>query len=712
MRTLRETVATTLACLLLAATAAVAAAQEQEPQDRPAATKPTAAALAAACETGGSSADFGGFQSRDGGDTETCTVRLESFDGTPLDVDITRDAERGSAAPNKLIAMLHGFGGDKREYESKTDEGDGVEDFHYNSHWFAKRGYYVITYTARGFHTTKTPNEPQQPNTPPAVFESDHKDPNSNNKIRLKSREFEIRDTQLIMQLVATTFPSIDPDQAAVTGLSYGGGESWVQASQRTFDTFSGSGSPGGLEPVTLQVAVPRYSWTDLAYGLAPNGHPNPVGASGPGVGDPIYESSFGKADSPTGDGFPFGVPKSSYIGGFFASGNNRGTFQQLPPIGPSQATSAEGPIDVIGWNTRVGLGDPFSPEDPVVKQARRGLTEFRSSYYQDEGWTAQDARDERTAIFAIGGWTDDLFPAVEQFRQYKYLKRLDARWPVEVEMADVGHPRAQNKAITWRRLNQSAFGFIQEQIPGSRDKVTTVTSEPTICADDGEPDRNELAAQRLTDLTPEGLANGRLTIDNPGAVLPPGSGTGDPDGIESDPVVGGTILERAFPGECVVSETQQWPGRYTSVSAPLSEALTYVGLGSVTLPYKLLESDGAATVNARVWDMAPNGTTTLMTRGTYRLDQLATGDADRPAGTLRLPLFGNHWPLKPGHRIRLDLMQVDESAPMVGTFQRSKVPDTFQFEEAELELPTRQSGEQRLGGSGGTAPPKSGASG
>ena len=45
------------------------------------------------------------------------------------------------------------------------------------------------------------------------------------------------------------------------------------------------------------------------------------------------------------------------------------------------------------------------------------------------------------------------------------------------------------------------------------------------------------------------------------------------------------------------------------------------------------------------------------MTRGTYRLD---TPAYDPVAGTLRLPLYGNHWPLRPGDRIRFDLTQVD----------------------------------------------------
>jgi hypothetical protein len=58
----------------------------------------------------------------------------------------------------------------------------------------------------------------------------------------------------------------------------------------------------------------------------------------------------------------------------------------------------------------------------------------------------------------------------------------------------------------------------------------------------------------------------------------------------------------------------------------------------------------------------------------------------------LRLPLFGNQWALAPGHRIRLDLMQVD-----AGTFQPSKVPDTISFEEATLSLPLREAADERL---------------
>jgi len=100
------------------------------------------------------------------------------------------------------------------------------------------------------------------------------------------------------------------------------------------------------------------------------------------------------------------------------------------------------------------------------------------------------------------------------------------------------------------------------------------------------------------------------------------------------------------------------------------------------------------ATLHARVWDVAPDGTALLVTRGTYRLDTLAAGDADPPAGTVRLPLYGNHWPLDAGHRIRLDLQEVDTP-----TFRPTNLVNTLTLAPPALELPTRQAGTVPLTG-------------
>lgn len=619
------------------------------------------------------------------GDQQVCTAQVQSFDATPLDVDLTRPLNGSPGQRHPLIVMLHGFGNDKHEWQSVTDEGDGSDKYHWNSRWFAKHGYYVLTYTARGFDSRSASG--YEPETPAGTSKQDP----GNGRIRLKSRESEIRDTQYLSALVAQSFSDIDPDRVAVTGGSYGGGESWLQASQADW-TFP---ERFGLPRLSLQVAVPKYPWTDMAYSLAPNGHPGPAGAGGGDTpaypaADPIYESAQGLPSSDTGDGNPIGVPKLSYIGGLSATGQRRGAYERATP--PSnQAATQEGQIDVLVWLARVAAGDPFDDTDPLIRQIRRSLTQFRSAYYQD--WSAQQ-RGRKVAVFSIQGWTDDLFPALESFRMFKYLKRLDPRWPVAVEVADVGHSRAQNKPETWRRLNAQAFQFLQSNINGSHEQQTTVASQATTCANDGEPDHNDASAQRLTSTTPEGLARGRLTVGYPSGALTTASGVGDPNGPTTDPAFGGVFDSVLFGnGNGCRSSTTPAVTAYTAVSTPLKRATTYIGLGSVNLPYTFAGPTG--TVNARVWDVGPDGTTLLMSRGTYRL---TVPGYDTPTGNLRLPLFGNHWTLKPGHKIRLDLAEVDQP-----TFRPSNVGGAFAFPHATLELPTRESGE--VGLSGETAP-------
>jgi len=599
------------------------------------------------------------------GDVQICSGQVPSFDGTSLDVDLTLPMH-DTGAQHPLIVMLHGFGNNKHEWEAKTDEGDGADKLRWNNHWFAEHDYYVLTYTARGFRDDG-PTDDSQPATPSGTSVGPPA-----GTIHVKSRNWEIRDTQWLSALVAASFPDVDPSRVAVTGGSYGGGESWLQASQATW-TFPHSRDPS-LPVLDLQVAVPKYPWTDLAYALAPNGH-----GGGPTRQD-LYESSQAPPDSDTGGGTPatgnpLGVPKASYITGLFALGTTRGVFDEgVPP------DEENGPENIPAWNARItGTGDPYPDGDPLLQQAARGLTELRSAYYQDEGFTRQVGGRE-VAVFSIQGWTDDLFNAVESFREFKYLKRLDPLWPVSVAVADVGHSRAQNRPETWQRLNAQAFQFLQSQIGGSHRQATTVFSQATSCATGVAP------AVEVTATTPEGLSRGSLTVAYGGfprtLTNPPGAL--DPNGLATDPITGNPGC-RTSPGPAA--------GGYTGVSEPLPDYTSYVGLGEVRVQYALTPAATQAQLDARVWDVPPSGPALLVTRGMYRLDTL--NGYDTPAGTLRLPLWGNHWQLAPGHRIRLDLTQADDP-----TLRPNNLPSSLEIlSSPRLILPTREAREQALTG-------------
>jgi predicted acyl esterase len=165
------------------------------------------------------------------------------------------------------------------------------------------------------------------------------------------------------------------------------------------------------------------------------------------------------------------------------------------------------------------------------------------------------------------------------------------------------------------------------------------------------------------------------------GATLSSAGGAGDPDALVTDPVAGSS--------GCRESVAATWPGRYTGVSQPLPAVATYIGLGVVRVQYTLLGGT-TATLDARLWDVAPSGKTLFIDRGTYRIDTPAYNST---SGTLELPLFGNHWPFLPGHRIRLDLTQVDEP------FARaSNVASTIQLSPPTLTLPIREVANRTIG--------------
>src|SRR4051794_41703431 len=56
------------------------------------------------------------------GSDQICSGAVPSWDSTPLDVDVTLPSP-GTGSSHPLVVMLHGFGNNKHEWESTTDEG-------------------------------------------------------------------------------------------------------------------------------------------------------------------------------------------------------------------------------------------------------------------------------------------------------------------------------------------------------------------------------------------------------------------------------------------------------------------------------------------------------------------------------------------------------------------------------------------------------------
>src|SRR5947209_1290489 len=183
---------------------------------------------------------------------------VPSFDGVPLDVDVTLPPASNGAGPYPTIVMLHGWGQDKAAFESTNPNGDGSITYHYNNDYFASKGYAVVNYTARGFgHSCGGGPTASATYTPG--------DPCASGYIRLADTRYEARDTQYLLGLLADQAIT-KPGAIGVTGISYGGGQSMELAYLRNRvrlpdGSFTAWASPTGI-PLSITAAWPRWPWS------------------------------------------------------------------------------------------------------------------------------------------------------------------------------------------------------------------------------------------------------------------------------------------------------------------------------------------------------------------------------------------------------------------------------------------------------------------
>jgi hypothetical protein len=170
-----------------------------------------------------------------------------------------------------------------------------------------------------------------------------------------------------------------------------------------------------------------------------------------------------------------------------------------------------------------------------------------------------------------------------------------------------------------------------------------------------------------------DGLARARLVfaLDGPRATESPLT---DPRGPEADPV--GVSLTRGR--GCITTTRGPTPGVATW-EVPVARDFTLLGLPRLTLAYRTTAPD--LELNSRLWDVAPDGTQTLVTRGAYR------AVSPSPGGDVAdYELFGNAWRLRAGHRLLLEVTQVD-----AGYLRPDNVPSAATIDSARLELPGRR---------------------
>jgi hypothetical protein len=567
-----------------------------------------------------------------------CSGRLASFDGTPLDVDLTLPDPVHGRLP--LMVMLHGWGLSKTDFEAGGLAGNGTNTWHWNNAWFAARGFAVLNYTARGFHRSCGKD--------PATGYSYATDPGCQGRAswtHLADRRWEIRDTQYLTGLLVDAGIA-SPSRVVASGDSYGGGQSWLLAlSQDKVMLRDGRlvswRSPDGV-PIRLAAAVPQFPWTDLAQALADNGRGSDGHRGAPPPGP--HES-------------PFGVEKQSYTDALFADGAATAQY-----AGPNDPTA-----DLPGWFAAISAGEPATQSDPLVAQALAQLTKFRSAYYLPVPRPAQ-----QIPVFAEQGLTDPLFPAIQLLQMVNRLTRTYPAYPVWAFLGDLGHAYAANPHTLWVAVNDHANAFVSAVLAKKRPPLPRFTVRAVRCLPGQSADSYRAASFAA-------IATGllRLTAPTPATVTSVPSPVPGPEAAETDPVGNGALPGTT--GGCRVLNTTTDPGVAAWTWSPRTP-VTLTGAPVVRVTVTLRGTD--AELAARLWDVNPaTGKQALITRSVYRLT------ASVPGGTRRVAfeLWPAAWTLGRGHQLKLELTPDDSP-----TWRPDNLPATIKLADLSLTIPAR----------------------
>jgi X-Pro dipeptidyl-peptidase (S15 family)/X-Pro dipeptidyl-peptidase C-terminal non-catalytic domain len=530
--------------------------------------------------------------------------RVASFDGVPLDVDVTLPATGNGPFPT--IVMLHGYGGDKTNYEASKPEGDGqpssapgtATTYHWNSNWFARRGYAVVNASARGFGRSCGQTTSRTPDC-------------AKGWIHLADQRYEARDVQYLLGLLADQGVA-RPGALGVTGISYGGGQSLELAFLRDRirnpdGSFAPWRSPHGT-PLSITAAYPRWPWSDLVNALIPNGR--------------YLDFRLSNA---TESREPIGVPIQSYLTGLYASGAASGFYS---PSGVDPGA------DLTTWFGRIQAGEPYGAD-------ARGIADEIHAHHQGFGIPGTPA-----PLLLHGGWTDDLFPSSESLRIYNALRAADPNAPVSMQLADLGHARGSNKVNADKALNDEGSAFLDAYLrgvggPPAPGSVTAYTQTCPQAASAGGP----FTAESWPALHPGAVTFGAATAQTVA------SAGGDPQTAQAfDPISGGGDACRS-----TAAALEPGTAAYTGFNGG-----RYTLMGRPTVSADIETSGANGQLASRLWDVGSDGTQVLVTRGVYRL-------TDNQRGRVTFQLSGNGYRFEPGHAPRLELLGRDAPAFRAG---------------------------------------------
>ena len=567
-----------------------------------------------------------------------CSGIFTTFDGAPIDINVGFPPAPASGPDGDfpVVGLFHGWGGSKI----------GV-----TSGGWINSGYAVFSMSDRGWGMSCGGADPKR--TQPVCAEGYN---------HLMDTRYEVRDAQEIFEALADRAATgatggeglIDPQAIGANGGSYGGGLSMALAALKTRKMLpDGSLVPwvsDGGKAMRIAAAQPDIPWTDLAYSLQPNGH----------TLDYVVDSPYLQRGR-------IGVMKQSFVTGLYATG---------------QATSNYAPAgtdpdaDLINWFASINAGEPYDT-NPLSQDIVDEITTHHSSYYIDDSIAP-------APLLISNGWTDDLFPVDEAIRFYNRTRATHPGSPVALIFSDHGHQRGQNKVpdATFRSNQLHAWFdyYIKGQGSTPFQGVQTLTQAcggpsggATGAFDDANTDL-PFRAPTWADLSPGEIRHNSAA----GKTITPGAS--DQAGSSFDPIGGGGACATA-PGADQVGTAS-----YRLAAAP---AAGYTVMGSPTVIADINSTSPTSQIAARLLDVGPSGTETLVARALYRPDINSGTNATRQV----FQLHPNGWKFESGHIAKLELLPADQPYGRQSNGQGPVTVSNLQLRLPVLEQPGALSG-------------------
>jgi predicted acyl esterase len=551
-----------------------------------------------------------------------CGGPTETFDGTKIDVNVFLPPESLGEGPFPTIGDFHGWGGAKQGLNTvvigppnpETPPISEQKDARIQK--WAEEGFAVFSMSDRGWGLSCGAGDEEGEGEPECAQGYNH----------LMDDRYEVRDAQYLMSVLADE-GLVAPTKIGVTGVSYGGGLSIALGALRNREMLPGGElvpwtSPEGTA-MEIAAAVPQWSWSDISSALAPNGRNLDY------VTDSPYRGPTGK--------LPIGVMKFSYTEGLYKVGAEVNTY--------SPNTFDSIPI----WRERLRGGDPYT--DAFSNAMIEELSTYHSAFGIDHSVAP-------APMLLQNGWNDDLFPVDEALRYYQRTRAQYPGDPISLFLADYGHSRSQNKEADVAAFNQRLEAWFAHYLKGegstpSSSVEALTTTCPSSAASEGPYTASNWAGLQPGEVSLRSNAPqviGHRTAEeeqktaeegfvNP-AKFNPVSATFDPI---IGPIIGKTVCSS------VPATDQPLSANYRLGAAP---AGGYTLLGSPTIIANIDSPSPNSEIAARLVDVSPEGTETLIARGLYR-----------PTGGPQEMVFQLHpqaYHFAAGHVAKLELLSSD----------------------------------------------------